>query len=301
MKSQKKILIVGGTGFIGFHLAKICIKKGYQVICVSTKKPLFSRRVTKVKYIICDIRKRKELEKKIKKTFDYVINLGGYVDHSNKKKVYESHYQGCHNLANLFLKTKIKRFIQLGSGMEYGKSKTPHFEKSKCFPKSIYSLSKYKASIYLLNLYKKNNFPCSILRLYQAYGPNQDFNRLIPEVIKACLLNKRFNCSEGSQKRDFLYIDDLIELLIKIIKTKKIKSDVYNVGCGRAVAVKNVIEKINLIIKRGKPNFGGIIMRKDEVMSLYPNIKKIKKTFNWNPKTSMFKGLRKTINYYEKK
>ena len=224
--------------------------------------------------------------------------MGGYVDHSNKKKVYESHYQGCHNLANLFLKTKIKRFIQLGSGMEYGKSKTPHFEKSKCFPKSIYSLSKYKASIYLLNLYKKNNFPCSILRLYQAYGPNQDFNRLIPEVIKACLLNKRFNCSEGSQKRDFLYIDDLINLILKIIINKKSNGQIFNVGTGNPIKVKKLIQNIQKISKGGKPNYGAIKMRKDEIMYMYPSIRKSKKILKWKPKHSIEKGLKKTINYY---
>ena len=70
-------------------------------------------------------------------TFDYVVNLGGYVDHSNKKKTFKSHYEGCQNLAQIFLKKKISSFIQIGSSLEYGRSKSPQKENIKCNLKSI--------------------------------------------------------------------------------------------------------------------------------------------------------------------
>ena len=104
MNYKKKILIVGGTGFIGYHLAKESLKKSWQVTSISTKPPRKNRYLRKVKYIICDITKNKTLKKYIKNYFDYVVNLSGYVDHSNKKKTYISHYIGCKNLAKIFLK-----------------------------------------------------------------------------------------------------------------------------------------------------------------------------------------------------
>ena len=76
----------------------------------------------KVKYIICDIRNLNQL-KKIDNNFDYVVNLGGYVDHSKKKETYTSHYYGCKNLAKIFLEKSITSFVQIGSGLEYGKLK----------------------------------------------------------------------------------------------------------------------------------------------------------------------------------
>ena len=296
---NKKILIIGANGFLGYNLAKKIKNIGCKIVLLCKKKNNSLKPIKQAEYIYCDISNFKKLKKKLIGDFDYFINFSGNINHQNKSQTYQTHYNGFKKLIRVLENKKIKLFIQAGSSLEYGKYSSPQKERIISRPISHYGRAKYLASRFLMN--KKKNFKYIILRLYQIYGPYQKKDRLIPIVINSCLKNKKFNCTEGNQKRDFLYIDDLIELLIKIIKTKKIKSDVYNVGCGRAVAVKNVIEKINLIIKRGKPNFGGIIMRKDEVMSLYPNIKKIKKTFNWNPKTSMFKGLRKTINYYEKK
>ena len=123
MKLNKKLLIVGGTGFIGSKLAKKTVEKGWKVFSISTNKPKKLRKVSKVKYLICDISKKRLLEKKIKTNFDYVVNLGGFVDHRNKVKTYNSHYIGCKNLAQIFLKKSIKSFIQIGSGLEYGKCK----------------------------------------------------------------------------------------------------------------------------------------------------------------------------------
>ena len=127
--NNKKILITGGTGFIGFHLAKKCLKLNWSVTSLSTKKPKINRRLSKVKYLISDISNKKKLLKSIKPNFyDYVVNLAGYVDHSNKKKTMESHFKGCKNLSLLFLNSKIEKFIQIGSSIEYGKKKSPQIE-----------------------------------------------------------------------------------------------------------------------------------------------------------------------------
>ena len=87
-QSKISILIVGGTGFIGYHLAKKSLKKGWSVTSISSSRPKRTRFLKKVKYIICDITKKRSLNKKIKKNFSYVVNLGGYVDHSKKKRLF---------------------------------------------------------------------------------------------------------------------------------------------------------------------------------------------------------------------
>ena len=83
---KNKILITGGTGFIGYHLAKKCIDLNWSVDSISTKLPQKKRLLKKVKYFTFDISNKKKLEKKLSVNYDYVVNLAGYVDHSNKKK-----------------------------------------------------------------------------------------------------------------------------------------------------------------------------------------------------------------------
>ena len=176
------------------------------------------------------------------------------MDHSNKLKTLQSHYYGCKNLVDYFKKKNIKLFIQIGSSLEYGKLKSPHNEKQKCKPTAIYGKSKYRSSQYILNSDKMHTFPYVILRLYQVYGPNQSINRLIPIVISSCIKNKKFNCSSGIQKRDFLYIDDLVNLINKLILTKKEIKGIFNVGSGNPKSVRDTIEIIQKKLKEANLN-----------------------------------------------
>jgi len=296
---KNNILIVGGTGFIGYYLAKKSLKRGWQVTSISSKPPRKKRYLAKVKYILCDITKKRSLRKNIRKSFNYVVNLGGYVDHSNRKKTFESHYLGCKNLAEIFLEKKPTAFVQMGSSAEYGNVKSPQKESAKCNPKSVYGKAKLLSSIYLINLFKKQKFPSTILRLYNTYGPRQDLNRFIPIVISGCVKNKKFPCSEGNQIRDFLHIDDVVDAILKSLTNKKAKGQIINIGSGEPRIIKNIIEYIKKISKGGFPLFGRVKLRKDEILKSYPDISKAKNKINWRPKISFRKGLKVTIDSFK--
>ena len=298
---KKSILIVGGTGFIGYHLAKRSLKKGWQVTSISSNPPKKIRYLPKVNYIRCDITNKKLLRKSIRKPFDYVVNLGGYIDHSNKKKTLKSHYEGCKNLAEIFLKKIPLSFIQIGSSLEYGISNSPQKENIKCnlrSIKSIYGRAKLLSSVHVMNLFKKENFPSTVLRLYLAYGPRQDVNRFIPIIIKGCIENKKFPCSNGEQLRDFVHVDDAVEAIIKSLTNKNARGQIINIGSGKPERIKNVIEKIKKISRGGYPQYGMFKLRKFEISKLYPSVKKAKRKINWSPKISFEKGLKSTIRFY---
>ena len=188
----------------------------------------------------------------------------------------------------------------MGSSLEYGKLKPPHYEKMKINLKSlnsVYAKSKLLATNYLLKLYSENKFPCTILRLYLAYGPTQDYNRFILIIIKSCLKNEKFPCSNGKQTRDFLYITDLIDLIIKSIRNKNVKGEIINAGSGKKLKLKKIIKKIIKISHGGVALYGKIKLRKDEAINYYPSILKAKSLLNWHPKINFQKGLKKTIRY----
>ena len=301
---NKKLLIIGGTGFLGSHLAKNSLKKGYKTISVSSKKTQF-KKLNKIDYILCDITKINQIKKKLNFDIDYVVNFGGYVDHSNKKKTYLSHYVGCKNLINFFKEKNIKKFIQIGSSLEYGGLNSPHYEKFQNIKnsslKSVYAKSKLLATKYCLKTFHNNSFPVTIVRPYLVYGPGQKKNRLIPFIISESLKNKPFPCSSGEQVRNFLFINDFTRAIFKILASKNTDGEIINLGSNENLKIRRIILMITNYLKQGKPLFGKIKLRKDESIIYYPSINKAKKLIDWRPLIKFEKGLTETIKYYLKK
>lgn len=299
---NRKILIVGGTGFIGQRLVERCLLAKFNITTISQTKR--KNKHKSIHQIYCDISKKYHLHKALNnKKFDYVVNLAGYVDHSKKIKTIQSHYIGCKNLVEYFKLKNLKKFIQIGSSVEYGKVEFPQTENKKVkqkILKSNYGLAKLKATNYLLNLNKKNLFPFTVLRFFLVYGPGQAENRLIPYVIKNSLSSNIFEVSSGVQLRDFLFIDDAVEAIIKTLNNKKSNGEIINICSGQPIQIKKVITYITNFIKKGKPIYGKIKLRRDEPLKLYSNHKKATQVLKWRPRIKLFEGLKKTIKFYKK-
>ena len=121
---KEKILVIGGTGFIGFHIMKALLKLDYRIVSVSLHEAKKIRVLNKVNYITMDISKIKNFKKLDNHNFKFVINLGGYVDHINKSKVEKFHFFGVKNLFYYFEKKKIETFYSSWEFIGIWKSQT---------------------------------------------------------------------------------------------------------------------------------------------------------------------------------
>ena len=182
MEMRTKLLVVGGTGFIGHHLLKTVREKGWETTSVSLHKPSELRFVEGTKYFqlnLCD----KERVKRclIDQQFQYVVNLGGYIDHTFFKeggqKVIESHFSGLLNLIESLNRDHLQRFVQIGSSDEYGNQPAPQHESYREQPISPYSAAKVAATHFLQMLNRAEGYPGVILRLFLTYGPGQSDDR----------------------------------------------------------------------------------------------------------------------------
>ena len=134
VKYKIKVLVFGGSGFIGINLINRLIEMNYDVTSFSKNIISNNKKIINVKYLHGDITLYSNIRNKLKnKKFDYVINLSGYGEHQLLKRggidVVKDHYIGNLNISNYFLNKKIKRFIQIGSSDEYGKNVSPQQEK----------------------------------------------------------------------------------------------------------------------------------------------------------------------------
>ena len=136
--------------------------------------------------------------------------------------------------------------------------------------------------------------------MYQAYGPNQKKDRLIPSLIEACLKNNEFPCTEGTQLRDFIFIDDVVGSIFKCYKNEKAKGQIFNIGSGEPKKIRQIINLVKKLVGFGRPKFGKIKVRSDENLKLYPSTSKAKKILNWRPTISLREGILKTVKFYKK-
>ena len=296
------MLVLGGTGFIGHHLLKALQHKCWQVTSVSLTPPTDFRFVEGVRYLHFDMSDRDLVKKYLSEDYDFVVNLGGYINHQlfrdGGRNLIETHFTTLQNLVETIPRRKLKRFVQIGSSDEYGNAPAPQHENLREQPISPYSLAKVAGTHFLQMLHRTEKFPALILRLFLTYGPGQDASRFLPQIIRGCLDNTEFPTSAGEQYRDFCYVEDTIRAILKALVEPEVKGEVFNVASGEPVSIRTMITKVCSFTGSGKPQFGKVLYRPGENMNLYANIKKIQEMLSWSPQVSLEKGLQKTINWY---
>jgi len=300
---NKNILVVGGTGFLGFHISSLLSSYGANVYSLSKSPPVKSRKLANVTYIFHDLLIPFP-DSHFIRTFDfhYIFNCAGYVDHSSFFKggvsVLRNSFDSVLNLIQSLNWHSIKSFIQLGSSDEYGDLPSPQSESSIPTPLTSYSLSKFTITNLLLSLYASDNLPFIVVRPFLIYGPFQDSNRLFPYVISNCLSDSTFSVTSGVQHRDFLYVDDFVDAVTSLALAQHALGYIFNVGSGNHISVRDSVLLIRSLIGSGRPEFGRTHLRETENSSLYADLSRISQFIQWKPRINLVDGLNLTINYY---
>jgi nucleoside-diphosphate-sugar epimerase len=281
-----KILVTGGTGFLGKALVK-------------RLKEASQNQVYLLKDDLLDLTAIKKTIKRTKP--EVVFHLGALVnlsrDYEIASQCVEINIKGTLNLLEALKDIEINRLVFTSTAEVYGSGPTPFKEDQALKPTSVYAITKI-AGEHLIQLY---GLPYTIFRLSNVIGPGQKKERLIPALILACLKGKDFQASSGVQKRDFLYLDDAVDALTISVKNPKAEGEIINLGGGKQYSVRGVIEKtIQLMGNPIKPVFGAIGSRKGEAQDWICDLAKAKKMLGWEPKTSLEAGLKKTIEYYQR-
>ena len=138
------------------------------------------------------------------------------------------------------------------------------------------------------------------MRPFLIFGETQSKDRFLPYLIDNCLKDNKFKVTKGDQIRDFLYIKDFNQALIKTLDNKKAYGEIINIASGMPISIKDVIYLVTTIIGKGKPILGGIEYRESESMELYADINKAKLILEWEPEYDFKESLKKVINWYKK-
>tara|TARA_B100001250_G_scaffold412903_1_gene445385 strand:- start:2388 stop:3368 length:981 start_codon:yes stop_codon:yes gene_type:complete len=294
---MKKVLVTGGCGFIGSHLAEKLIRLGYEVLIIDNLSTGRLENIkhfkNKCKFYKADISNIKQIDKYFKdiNTVFHCAALADIVPSiQNPKNYYNSNVTGSFNVISSCIKYKVKKIIYTASSSCYGiAEKTPTKEEEKINPEYPYALTKYLGEQIILHWSKVYKIKSISLRLFNVYGPRSRTSGTYGAMFGIFLAQKIFSqpytvVGNGEQTRDFTYISDIVEVLIKSSKSN-LTQEIFNIGSGRTVS-------INYIVKLLKGKKVKIPKRPGEPEITFADISKVKKKLKWKPKIKIEKGIK---------
>lgn len=295
-----KILITGINGFIGIHLADKLLKRGHLIAGIGRTKEC---KIPDIKtYYEGTVLDKKLLEKAIKDV-EIVIHLAAITSHKEivdkKSKAIAANLLGTKNVLNVFSNSSARKFLYASTGKVYGKViDLPITESHPTNPLSILGKSKLEAEE-LINSHNDNKKQFIIFRVFNVYGPIQNKNFLIPAILAQLQEGKKeIVLGDIDARRDWVYIDDLINAFILAIEEKgNLGVSVYNICTGIGSSAKEIVKiisKLKGIDIKVKVNLS--LLRTDEMKDEYGSYDLANKVFGWKPKVNLKDGLQRLLN-----
>lgn len=309
---MSNFLVTGGAGFIGSHIVKRLVNEGHRVRVIDNfstgKEENLSALMDNIELIRADIRDFEAVQKATK-GIDYVLHQAALC--SVPKSLFNPYeynavnIDGTLNLLKASLESGVKRFVFASSCAIYGQAKKfPEEEGASYLLVSPYALTKIAAELYC-RIYSENYGLESVcLRYFNVFGPRQaldnQYAMVVPKFI-TCMLHDDPPPihGDGKQSRDFVYVDNVAEANVLAAVTPGIKFGFFNIGSGKDYSVNSLVGMLNKILKKNiQPKY--IVLRPGDVFRTLGDISKAKKILHFKPNIDFEKGLRLTVEWYQK-
>ena len=316
------ILVTGGAGFIGSHLAEKLLKEGHSIAVLdnlSTGKYANIKHLTsnkKFSYTIGSILNKNILETMIKDT-DQIYHLAAAVGVKyiidNPLLSLQTNISGAENVLEFANKYK-KKVLIVSTSEIYGKSDNIPFTEeddrllgSTHISRWSYSSAKAIDEFFALAYYREKKLPVVIVRCFNTVGPRQtgQYGMVIPKFVRNALLNHPITIfGDGKQTRCFCDVDDVADGLIKLMNNKKAVGEIFNIGNDKSISIEELAHKIKkLTNSRSKIEYINYEDAYEEgfedMMHRKPDLSKIAKLIEYKPRYNLDQILKRTIDYFE--
>jgi UDP-glucose 4-epimerase len=306
--THRRVLVTGGTGFLGQHLTRRLVGLGAQTT-VALRDDVESRKrvvLPKEVNLQCgDVRNYDQMYRLVEAVApDIIFHLAAVGTNDPfiaEEKALQVNLHGTLNLLRAVQGSstgradRVRRIVVAGTCYEYG-------DGGRLDPGNVYAASKVGAWAFCRMYYRAHGTPVVVARPFNIYGPGQNERALIPSAIRAALSGRSFPMTRGEQQRDFLYIDDLVEGLIMLALAKGIEGESIDLGTGEATPVRDVVERIFTLVGEAGltpvvawPQIGALPYRPGVIWELVANADRTARLTGWRAKTGLDKGLQITI------
>lgn len=293
-----RILLIGGSGLVGTRLADFLAEQGNEVVC-------FNRTVPKNASKLCiyetgDLGEYGLLYQIMKKYRIEQVIHNAAISHpmlfrDNPYKVYRVNVTGTLNVLEAAKLFDIGRFIYISSGAVYGSTSEPVvYEEQKLHGESPYGASKVACE----EIVRNYGMDSASLRIAFVYGPGRSMACPIEQVLNHAIAGTEMKLDKGAdQKMDYIYIDDCVEAIGRIVECKELHYDAYNVGGGKLIPYSDVISKVKKMYPEARIEAGPGGLGYDDLGAMA--IRRIEEDTGWKPGVSIEEGIERYAAWME--
>ena len=314
-----KIIVTGSSGFIGYHLAQKLLELNHTVYGIDSINNYYdvkiknnrTKELKKFKnffFLKVDLKNKAKIEKYFKKIkINLIINLaaqaGVRYSITSPQKYFDNNILSFFNLIEFARKYNIKNIVSASSSSVYGENKKIPFSENDRVDNLTQFYAATKRSNEIIGevyskIYKMN---FTFLRLFTVYGPWGRPDMAMVKFVTNIIKKKRIDVfNKGNHHRDFTYIDDIVDGIIKAcFKKKKHKYRIYNLGSGKKIVLTKLINTIQSKLGlKAKINLKK--MQKGDVKKTLSDLTRSKKELNYNPRVKIEEGIDRYIKWYRK-
>jgi len=307
-----RLLVTGGCGFIGTHLCRRLLAEGHSVLVVDNESNGSRENLPSgVKFIRGDVTRPAEIEPAFARGLDAVCNIAGQVSiiraFSDPTLDLRTNVEGTLNVLQLCVKHRVPRLIHASSMTLYGDClAVPTPESERCQPDSYYGITKLAAERYVHATALRSDlgfdFAVTSLRMFSVYGPGQSFSNPYQGVLGIFSGNLLRGepitvFGDGEQTRDFVYIGDVIDAWVKVLKTPSSYGKIINIGSGRSLSINELASAVVAAFGAAGHPIVRAATRPGEQRSVCADIGLARSVLDWEPRTSFEAGLANTVRW----
>jgi nucleoside-diphosphate-sugar epimerase len=301
------ILITGATGFLGAGLVRRLLQEGKSVhvlVRPGTNTWRLDGLENRLTVHWADLRDAAAVRRSVaacRPELVYHLAAAGVVCQSQytRTELLACNVLGTANLLDGLANQDYRRLVHVGSGVEYGPHNGPIHETERLQPQTNYAVSKAAASL-LVQAEVQRGRPIVIVRVFAVYGPGEDGTRLVPYLMRCCLRSEVPRVSEGSQRRDFIFLFDVVELLCLAADCPAVVGQALHAGTGQELSVRTMVHEV-LRVCGGQHLpvvFGGSALHPGETPHYRAGIEMTRRLTGWLPQHSIEAGIRETWDWH---